>query len=172
MKSLLKSLVLVSSLVSLNALAEADALGKRGCILKVSKDQRAAIIKLNKETSMAAKELRVDLIKAKKELRKSLLEQNVTKEEAKTLSAAVTEKRQAIAAIKKAAKLDLMFDILSVEQRVKMTKCERLKKRSRIRMGGRHHRVERRPVRPHMRRHHPHHRRHGRRHGGGPRPLV
>lgn len=173
MKSLLKSLVLVSSLVSLNSLAEADMLGNRGCVLKLSKEQHTAVIKLHKEAALAAKELRVELVKARKELKKSLLEQNITKEEVKAMSLAVTEKQQSLTAIKKAAKLDIMFDVLSPEQRIKMAKCEQLKKRSRIRMGGRHPRVERRQVRPHVRRHHhPHQRRHGRRHGGGPRPLV
>lgn len=182
MRSVFKSLILISSLMSINALASADidALEKRGCLLKLTKEQRVNLVKISKEAALQSKEIRVDLVKARKELRKSLLEQNITKEEIKLLSGAVTEKQHALEAIRKATRLDVMFDVLSPEQRIKMTKCERLKRPMRSRLNQRRpHRMERRQIRPHVRRHlprhhhhRPHHRPHRRGNGGGPRPTV
>lgn len=161
MKSLLSKALIVSSLLSLNAMA-LEAV-PRHCKVRTSEDQKIAIQKLAKESQVKSKSLRGELVAAQKALKVVLAASNATKEEALSASALVKEKRSSLQEIKSDLRLSVLFDVLSAEQRVKIAECEKRPVRhGRIERRGRHERI------PH---HRPHHRHHGR-HGRGPRPVL
>jgi len=138
---------------------------------KLSAEQRAEIMKIKAASAQKMKALRSEIRVAKAELSKVLLASNSTKEEASAAEAALKSKLSQSASIQEAAKLDVLFDVLSPEQRIAKVEC--LQKSSVQRRGGSRGRHAGRMGRHHPGQHrrfpHPRHDRHptpGRR--GGP----
>ncbi len=124
MKSL-RSLILLSSIVSLGAMAEADSIEAQ-CHSRLRLDvaQKTALAKLTSEAQLKLKDVRTDLAKAKAALTKVMLAANATKEEAEAATAVLKEKLSAAGAIKSELKLDIAFDVLTAEQRLQRAQCE------------------------------------------------
>lgn len=158
----LKSLLVLSALVSLNTYAH-----DRGCQarLRLSPEQRQELKSLNIEAKSKMKELRPELRKAKQALKKLLKSETATKEEALAVTQVVMEKQGQLKALKGQKELALLFDVLSAEQRVKLEKCEaRRQRKGKLERERGHSRSPR--IGHHRGPRHPHHpRQHARRPG-------
>lgn len=139
MKSLLIILALVSS--SVFAAASGKSMGvkmfnnmekvEKLCPgLEITKKQKISIVKAIAELRTAAKPLRKDMKIARKAKRKIMMNPTTTKEEAITASKEVQKTRKPLRKLRRATMLEIQFDILSGEQRVKILKCMTKPRRS------------------------------------------
>lgn len=127
MKSILASLLLVTSV---SALAEADARpapshNRCDLVLKLSDSQKLEIKEISKASAEKMKALSAELKKASAAAEAVLAKAEASKEEALALADAVSAKMVEAAAVKKAEKIAVLFDVLTAEQRIKKVKCEK-----------------------------------------------
>lgn len=144
MKNVLASLILISSLSSVAALAEVEAVPSRcEAILRLSDSQRLEIREITKASVEKLKALAVEIKKAKLASDSVLLKVEASKEEAAAASQSLAAKLVEVQAVKEAEKLSVLFDVLTPEQRIKKLKCERAPQ------PGRRGSIGHRPLPPH-----------------------
>lgn len=172
MKTSLKSLMLIATLVSTHAFAD-EAAGQRLpldlCQLKIglSLEQKGEIARINRAQEQAAKPLENELRRAGARIQQLKLEVNSTKEEMIIALQALNEKSTQLNELRSASDLDIKFDVMSPEQRVKHARCELTLKKPVLKPIGRH------PHRPViLRGHHRPHRPLRIRHARPYRPVV
>jgi hypothetical protein len=99
---------------------------KKGCRgLKITKEQRSFIKTLIKKTRSEIRPHYKAIKAAKKELGKALYNIETTKEEAVAAKKAFKAAKSPALMIKRQAKLEVQYDILSGKQRIKLLKCRR-----------------------------------------------
>lgn len=91
--------------------------------LEITKDQKVAIVKALVDMRKASKPLRKDVKAAKKVKKKIIMDAATTKEEAISAIKDFKKVRKPLKVLRKSTMLNIQFDILSGEQRVKILKC-------------------------------------------------
>ena len=138
----MKSLIVILALVSSSAFAmntkksmkmfnNVEKLDHKCSGLNISKEQKTDIIKAVMEMRKTVKPLRADLKMARKAKRKVMMNTKTTKAEAVAAMKDVKTARKPIRKIRKSTMLDIQFDILTGEQRVKLLKCMKKHRRGR-----------------------------------------
>jgi len=120
MKSILASLVLFSSFAVM-ATTPAPSCEQ---LLKLSDSQKLHMAEINSAASAKTKLLHADLLKAKFFAEAVLKKPEASKTEALQASEAALMKQLEIKSVQKEAKLAVLFDVLSFEQRLLKLKCE------------------------------------------------
>lgn len=127
MKSLLASLVLISSFA---AMADADLIpapqaSRCDLILKLSDSQKLEMKEITLASAEKMKVLSAELRKAHAAAEAVLAKPEASKEEALASAEAVAAKMAEVGALKQAEKIAVLFDVLTAEQRIKKVKCEK-----------------------------------------------
>lgn len=134
----MKSLIIVLALVSFSSFANGkksplkllkniDKIEKKCPGLSISTEQKVDIKKAIADMKEAAKPLREDLKTARKAKRKVMMNPATTRAEAVTAMKEVRKTRRPLRKLRKSTVMDVQFEILTGEQRVKLLKC--MKKR-------------------------------------------
>lgn len=136
MKSILLGLTLLSTsafanvtLEDLSELAHKPRRGKACRGVDVTKEQKQSIRSRVREARVQIKSLRPAVKAARKNLRQVLGEASTTREEAIAARKELRQARQPIRKLRRDARLDVQFEILSGEQRVKLLKCRKKQQR-------------------------------------------
>lgn len=130
----MKSLLIVLTLMSSTAFAKAPKMGMKllgdmdkveaKCPgLNITSDQKVAIKKSIVDLKTAAIPPRKDVKQARKAKRKVMMNPATTREEAIAASKEVRTISKPLRQLRKSTMLDIQFDILSGDQRVKLLKC-------------------------------------------------
>ena len=141
MKSLIIALTLITSSAfaagtNVKMLTNMDKLDAKCPGLKITKEQKIDITKVIVEMKKAAMPMRKDLKVAKKAKRKVMMDTSTTKEEAMVAMKEFRTAKRPLSKLRKTAMLNVQFDILTGEQRVKLPKCKKKGRRGHGRRGG------------------------------------
>lgn len=126
MKNIISSLILLSSLTAVSALAEVEVAPSRcDAILRLSDSQKLEIKEIKKVSAQKLRTLGLEIKKAKLAADTVLLKVEASKEEAVVASQSVASKISEIQNVQAAEKIAVLFDVLTAEQRIKKLKCEK-----------------------------------------------
>lgn len=130
MKNFLTMLAIMTTLSSVAAFAEVEAVPSRcDLILRLSDSQKLEIKEINKAAAEKLVVLGKEIRLAKFASDKVLAKAEASKEEATAAANALTAKIAEVQAVKHAEKLAVLFDVLTAEQRIKKVKCDQAPRR-------------------------------------------
>ncbi len=126
MKSLLASLLLVSSFAAFAEMNTWPApLSRCELTLRLSDSQKIELQEISRVNAESLKTHLAQLSKARAAAKAVLVKPEASKQEAHSAAHAVIAKQAEVSALIKSAELSKLFDVLTVEQRVKKLKCEK-----------------------------------------------